>query len=418
MVSNESNLTTFCGTMQYLAPEVLIRNNNNPNDLSPYDSSVDLWSCGVIFFNILSATSPFNNDSLNNQILSAMYHYADPIWSNISNDAKDLIDHLIVKDPTQRYTASQALDHKWFKDKILKDCKKEYNDFIDQYQAFGPNCPTPDLDSYLLKQSDGNNTDGVSNSDTNNSNSNNNINNNNRGTRSNPLPITTNNPVSVTGGGVGGGSSNVKENDLSCNPLDKKSQSEELSQIVNNMTFNSPTLLSQNGNSQFVQLPPDSQPSQQQQQQQSVQPIQQSVQPTQPHLPSILESDSSLNSLSLSLDNNDNKNNSINNNLNEEEEVRSSISTSTIGTTPLTTPIPTPTTSNQAIISNENEDENDNEDDKMKRGRNENITKVKLVKDINVGGVGGIRKRQKINATSYSTKTTVEDDEIEAFESD
>lgn len=381
MVTNESNLTTFCGTMQYLAPEVLLR-NNNPNDLNPYDSSVDLWSCGVIFFNILSATSPFSNDSLNNQILNAMYSYNnDPTWRSISNNAKDLIDHLIVKDPTQRFTASQALEHPWFKDVILKDLKKEYNEFIDQYQTFGPNCPTPDLDSYLLKSDES--TDIVSDKS--------------KVTRSNPLPIT----VSTE--------NQLKQNDdkideiinSSGTPLDKKSQSEELSQIVGNMTFNSPTLLSQN-TSQFVQLPPDSQPSQPQQPVQSVQ---------QP-LSSILESDS-LMSLSLSLDNDKHNNEEVRSSISSSNIMKNDDSTTTATTTPATTPVPTPTTSNPTIIEEEN-DETENEEDKVKRGRNENVTKVKLVKDLN----GAKRKRQKINQTKYSSKTTVGDDEIEDFDSD
>lgn len=39
-------------------------------------------------------------------------------WNNISDNAKDLVKHLIVLDPKKRLTAEQALEHPWFN--ILK----------------------------------------------------------------------------------------------------------------------------------------------------------------------------------------------------------------------------------------------------------------------------------------------------------
>ena len=37
-----------------------------------------------------------------------------PEWDDVSETAKDLIDHLLTVDPSERYTAAQALQHPFF----------------------------------------------------------------------------------------------------------------------------------------------------------------------------------------------------------------------------------------------------------------------------------------------------------------
>ena len=49
------DLNTYCGTIDFIAPEVFEGNN--------YDHRADLWSCGVIAYSILSGTTPFPGDS-------------------------------------------------------------------------------------------------------------------------------------------------------------------------------------------------------------------------------------------------------------------------------------------------------------------------------------------------------------------
>uniref|UniRef100_H2YWL3 Protein kinase domain-containing protein n=1 Tax=Ciona savignyi TaxID=51511 RepID=H2YWL3_CIOSA len=43
------------------------------------------------------------------------YSFPEEQWSGISNDAKDLISHLIVRDRSLRYNAHQILEHPWIK---------------------------------------------------------------------------------------------------------------------------------------------------------------------------------------------------------------------------------------------------------------------------------------------------------------
>merc|ERR1711916_267271 len=47
------------------------------------------------------------------KICSGQYNFDDPIWENISDAAKDLINHLLVLDVDQRYDVDQLLSHPW-----------------------------------------------------------------------------------------------------------------------------------------------------------------------------------------------------------------------------------------------------------------------------------------------------------------
>ncbi|KTG45562.1 hypothetical protein cypCar_00026015 [Cyprinus carpio] len=91
------------------APEVLAQ--------KPYSKAVDCWSIGVIAYILLCGYPPFydeNDAKLFEQILKAEYEFDSPYWDDISESAKDFIVHLMEKDPSQRYTCEQALQHPWY----------------------------------------------------------------------------------------------------------------------------------------------------------------------------------------------------------------------------------------------------------------------------------------------------------------
>ena len=83
-----------------------------------YGTEVDMWSLGVIIYILLCGYPPFhdsNQPRLFKKIRSGQYRFDSPYWDNVSDQAKDLIRHLLVVDPTQRYDAKQVLAHEWFK---------------------------------------------------------------------------------------------------------------------------------------------------------------------------------------------------------------------------------------------------------------------------------------------------------------
>jgi len=120
----KEKLQVLFGTAEFVAPEVV-----NFDRITP---KTDMWSVGVICYVLLSGLSPFMGDSeletLANVTRTA-YDYEDEAFDPISDEAKDFIDKLLIKDPTKRMSATECLQHKWLirgrrKSMITLDKKK------------------------------------------------------------------------------------------------------------------------------------------------------------------------------------------------------------------------------------------------------------------------------------------------------
>ena len=100
-------LKTKVGTAYYVAPEIL---------QGDYTEKCDIWSAGVILYILLSGDPPFNgpdDSSIYSKIASLRYTFPENKWKNISNEAKDLITHMICSEK-ERYNAKEVLNHPWF----------------------------------------------------------------------------------------------------------------------------------------------------------------------------------------------------------------------------------------------------------------------------------------------------------------
>ena len=97
------------GTPYYVAPEVLSEE---------YDIKCDIWSCGVILYILISGVPPFNGPSeqdILEKVRQGKYNFNRKQFEMASNEVKDLIQKILQKNPTKRYSASDCLNHDWFK---------------------------------------------------------------------------------------------------------------------------------------------------------------------------------------------------------------------------------------------------------------------------------------------------------------
>ena len=120
IVGSDTLAETMCGSPLYMAPEIM--------ENTPYTIKADLWSVGIIMYEMLFAKYPIKSvkgifdliHKLKNTSIISI-----PDKPRISKDAKDLIRGLLQKNPKKRISWDNYFDHIWFSQDTMSQTPTE-----------------------------------------------------------------------------------------------------------------------------------------------------------------------------------------------------------------------------------------------------------------------------------------------------
>lgn len=102
-------LKQVVGTPYFVAPEVLDEH---------YDHKCDVWSMGVTLFILLCGFPPFmgrNPTEIFGEIKNRKLSFAHKEFNDVSEEARNLMSQMMQKDPKNRISAGDCLQHVWLK---------------------------------------------------------------------------------------------------------------------------------------------------------------------------------------------------------------------------------------------------------------------------------------------------------------
>ncbi|KAH0574496.1 Kinase, CAMK CAMKL [Spironucleus salmonicida] len=106
VLQQSQSLDTACGSPSYAAPEMLTGKK--------YDGfKTDVWASGIVLFAMICGHLPFDDDQVD-RLYKKIIVGEFTIPSHVSNEAQDLIQHILVVTPSKRFTIEDIKKHPFF----------------------------------------------------------------------------------------------------------------------------------------------------------------------------------------------------------------------------------------------------------------------------------------------------------------
>ncbi|XP_029611581.1 serine/threonine-protein kinase 17A [Salmo trutta] len=118
MVSSNQELREIMGTPEYVAPEIL--------NYEPISTATDMWSIGVLAYVMLTGISPFLGEDKQETFLNISQiniSYQEEELEHVDQAAITFIKALLIKEPQNRATAEECLQHQWLQPKEKKQAE-------------------------------------------------------------------------------------------------------------------------------------------------------------------------------------------------------------------------------------------------------------------------------------------------------
>ena len=134
--TKDTIINTLCGSPMYMAPEIITRNG--------YDYKSDLWSVGIILYEMLHGYTPFNVQNFI-ELIKEIKKKDIQIKVDISEDCRELIYSLCKTNPIERISWNDFFNHRWFdNDEILTDENTLFN--------FSFNSSLPNINKFNINE--------------------------------------------------------------------------------------------------------------------------------------------------------------------------------------------------------------------------------------------------------------------------